>query len=336
MPAPGRLEGSARPHLVEVRVTFAAMGSAVTLAVRAAPGQEAEAREALAREMAWFREVHRRLSRFEADSELSRLNRHAGRWCVVSPVLFSALRAARAAWEATGGLFDPSVLPALERWGYDQDWRALRRGGGAPDGRHAPVPDGPGGAEGEVRRARGSQAPPFSLDPAIGAVRLEEGVRLDLGGIVKGLAADTSVRRLMRRFPAALVDAGGDIAAAARPGLPPWRIALPAGLGPGAGVVRVRRAGVATSATARRWWGPLGPAHHLIDPRTGRPAASGVTLVTVVAPSAAEAEVLAKAILIAGPQEAHRLLCRRPPAEARWRLASGEVGACRRRPSRCG
>lgn len=320
---------------MEVRLTFAAMGSAVTLVVRAAPEKEAEARQALTREMEWFGAVQRRLSRFEADSELNRLNRNAGRWCVVSPLLFAALRAARAAWEATGGLFDPSVLPALERWGYDRDWRALRREAGAPHGRQAPVPAGPGEAGGAAGRARGSQAPPFSLDPAIGAVRLEEGVRLDLGGIVKGLAADASLRRLMGRFPAALVDAGGDIAAAARPGLPRWRIALPAGLGPRPGAIRVRRGGVATSATARRWRGPLGPAHHLIDPRTGEPAASGVTLVTVAAPSAAEAEVLAKAILIAGPQEARRLLCRRPPAEARWRLASGEVGACSC-PSRCG
>ena len=326
MPAPGGRDGEPAGGAVEVRLTFAAMGSAVTLVARAPGHGEADAVEALEQEMAWFRQVERRLSRFDPASELSRLNARGGRWCVVSPLLFSALEAALAAWEATGGLFDPAVLPDLERWGYDRDWRTLVRA--APAG-------GPPRAMPGPRPGQGASTPPYELDPAVSAVRLREGVRLDLGGIVKGLAADTSARRLARRFPAALVDAGGDVAALAAPGWPPWRIAPPARLGEPSGMLHVRRGGVATSATARRWWGPLGPAHHLIDPRTGAPAASGVELVTVAAPTAAAAEVLAKVILIAGPSAVDEHLRVRVPFEARWRTASGEVGR-RRWNSRCG
>lgn len=331
MPAPAVREVLSSGALVETRVGFPAMGSTIGLAVRTPPGLAEQARRALEAEMRWFREVERRLTRFDPGSELSRLNRQAGRWCIVSPLLFSALVAARRAWEATGGLFDPAVLPALERWGYDRDYRSL---GAAREDDTAPCealePEGwPARATRPRARLGAPREPPFELDPAVGAVRLREGMRIDLGGIVKGLAADTCVRRLMRRFPAALADAGGDIAAAARPGLPPWRIALPEELeGAGVRVLRVRRGGVATSATARRWVGPLGPAHHLIDPRTGAPARSGVKTVTVASVSAARAEVLAKAILIAGPREASRLLGHRPPAEAWWLLEGGEVGTC--------
>lgn len=335
MPVPGPRDPGVAFEGVEVRLAFPAMGSRFTLAVRARADQADAARRALLAEMNWLREVERRLSRFDPKSELSQLNRRPGQWCVVSPLLFSALQAAARAFEMTAGLFDPSVLGALEWWGYDRDFEQLRREG--PHGR-APArgKDEPPAPTAVPRRvppaAPGSGAGasmPFLLDPVVRAVRLAEGVRIDLGGIVKGLAADTVVARLSQRFPAALADAGGDVAAAAAPGMPLWRIQLPLPAWHVPRVLRVRRGAVATSAVQRRWWGPRGPAHHLIDPRTRAPASSGVRLACVAARSAAEAEVLAKVLVIAGPDTAIPLLRLRAPAEAWWQLESGEVGTHR-------
>lgn len=312
------------------------MGSVITLAVRgrlpgglrersALPGDHVpvaeRARRLLLREAGRWVEAERRLSRFNPESELCRLNGQAGRWCVVSPLLFQALAAAARGYRLTGGRFDPGVLDALERWGYDRDF-ALLRAGPVP----AAAPPAGSRMDSEPTRQRDPAEAPFELDPVLQAVRLRPGVRVDLGGIAKGLVADATLRRLLGSFEAALVDAGGDIAAAAGPGLSPWRVALPFR---GEGVpaaIRLRRGGVATSATARRWNGPQGPAHHIIDPFTGRPANRGVRAVTVVARSATVAEVLAKALLIGGPADGPGLVEGAPGRVAAFmQLDSGKV-----------
>ena len=312
-------------HMVEVRIAFAAMGTRFALAVRTGPQRAGEARRALEAAARWVRQVELRLSRFDPHSELSRLNAGAsGCWQVVSPLLFSALQAAEQARRLTGGLFDPAVLDALTRWGYDRDWRTLQSTRGRPALR-APSPAAAAahGARQKPSRPQpaGAGGAPFQLDPLVRAVRLGEGVHLDLGGIVKGLTADTVVARLRGRFEAVLADAGGDIAAWSAPGLPPWRVALPASLaGEGGGLVHLRAGGVATSATTvRRFCGPLGPGHHLIDPRTGSPSQSGVEVACVAARSAALAEVLAKAVVVGGFPEARPALERSAPVLAWWR-----------------
>lgn len=328
--------------LLEARLTLRAMGTVVTLVGRRPlwsgrapgglarapdPGAAVRARRVLMREARWWVEAERRLSRFNPQSELCQLNRQAGRWCVVSPLLFQTLQAAAWAYRQTRGRFDPAVLDALERWGYDRDYALLAR---PCDSGNSLAPD-PGPAR-EVACRASSRQPPFELDPVILAVRLRSGVRLDLGGIAKGVAADLSASRLQDAFEAVLVDAGGDIAAVAAPGMPPWRIAL-AVRGPGVPrAVWVRRGGVATSSTARRWNGPLGPAHHLIDPSTLCPANRGVRAVTAVASSAAGAEVLAKALAIAGPEGASELVASWPAKAAAFvQLDDGrvEVYRCR-------
>ncbi len=320
--------------LLEARLTLRAMGTVVTLVGRRplwggrAPGSLARAprsaaairaRRALMREARWWVEAERRLSRFNPQSELCQLNEQAGRWCVVSPLLFQTLQAAARGYRRTGGRFDPAVLDALERWGYDRDYAMVVRSFGSEE-RPAPGPAR------ELPCRERSHHPPFELDPVILAVRLRSGVRLDLGGIAKGVAADLSARRLQGAFEAVLVDAGGDIAAVAPPGMPPWRIA-PAVRGPGVpDALCIRRGGVATSATARRWNGPLGPAHHLIDPSTLCPANRGVRAVTAVAGSAASAEVLAKALAIAGPEGASELVAAWPARVAAFvQLDDGRV-----------
>lgn len=227
-------------------------------------------------------------SRFLPTSDISRLNRADGAWTHVAPATMTLLEQAQVGWHVTGGRFDPTVLPALEAAGYDatfDDVAARTPDAGLPDRRTGPAP-GLGGLELDVERHR---------------ARLPVGVRVDPGGIGKGLAADMVVADLVAAGAAgAMANLGGDLRVA---GLSSdsagWCIeaTLPGRSG-GMSVV-VADGGVATSTPAlRRWDHGAGPAHHIIDPTTGRPAADAAHNALVVAGTAWFAEVLATALVL--------------------------------------
>jgi len=240
----------------------------------------------------WFHRYEAMLTRFDPASPLSQLNRMSGRWVVVPPLLYRAIRKALWAADLTGGLFDPTILPALVAAGYGRSFEQ-----GPTEAR----PTSPAGRWREVR-----------LGP--GAVWLPPGVALDLGGIGKGLAADLALRRLLReqrRRPggphSCLVNAGGDIALWSAPGEEPWTITVddPFGSPSPVAAFSLYAGAVATSSRlGRRWAG----GHHLIDPRTGRPCESSLVSATVFAPSAALADVLAKVCILLGQGHAPALL----------------------------
>ncbi len=137
----------------------------------------------------------------------------------------------------------------------------------------------------------------MAIDRANGLIRLDPGVKLDLGGIAKGYAADRALAILARLGPA-LVDAGGDIAVAGKP----WPVGVETSLGPL--TLELSDGALATSGRdRRRWRASDGERHHLIDPATGRPAEGDLLRVTALAATAVEAEVLAKALFLAGDAE---------------------------------
>jgi len=278
----------------------------------AVPPQQARAAESSADAvLAFLREVDTRLSRFRPESELCTLNRAAGGWFVASPLLFEAVEAAVQGAHASGGLFDPALLPQLEALGYDRDFDLIARGEsatGQPAGTFAP------GAWRDIELEAGGRR-----------IRLPRGLRLDLGGIAKGWAADVAIERLCAPFAHALVNVGGDLRlrGGPQPGAswtagirdPRSAAADEAGetngdAGPHAAVVTFSRGGLATSGAVRRWWRQGGlRRHHLLDPRSGLPmplwieAADGDQLIataTALAPTAARAEVAAKVALLRG------------------------------------
>lgn len=264
------------------RVAFAAMGTTVSLLL---PRDDAAAGEDLARDL--FEEWERTLSRFRPQSELSRLNARAGETVAVSPLLCEVLAAALAAAAATGGLYDPTLLHQIVAVGYARSFDELPRAQG-------PLLDLAALRPGGDWRA-------VEFDPAARTVRLPRGAGLDFGGIAKGMAVDAALARLRARgIAAALVNAGGDLAVF---GLPPgadaWTIAVPGKDAQRS--VPLRRGALATSGIARRHW-RQGDAerHHLLDPRTGMPAASGLWSVTAVAERCAQAEVAAKVAFVLG------------------------------------
>jgi len=234
------------------------------------------------------------LSRFRPESELSLLNASAGQPFAASAVLFEAVSTALGAAVATGGLFDPTLLPDLVRIGYDRSFDDL--GSEQPGTLARPV----GG--GAWRR--------IELDRESRSIVLPRGAALDLGGIAKGMAVDAALERLGEIGVAnALVSAGGDLAVR---GLPPGLGSWPVAVGEDAATtLPLVRGALATSGRSRRAW-KQGAAdrHHLLDPRTGEPARSGVREVTVAAVTCAQAEAAATAIFVLGPRLAAELVAR--------------------------
>jgi thiamine biosynthesis lipoprotein len=270
-----------------------AMGSVAQLVVGdAPPGVVDWAFEEIERlEQSW--------SRFRDTSELSILNASPGRAVEVSPRLWSALTRCEELWRATHGAFDPTILEALEEWGYDRSFEVVRAANAA---RSAPS---------------SARVPGWSLvrlDTEARTVRLMGGVRIDLGGIGKGLAADLVATGLVDRGAAsACVALGGDIRVAGRsPEDPGWSVPVEdAALGMETFTTDVKEGALAMSTTLlRRWRRGSAEVHHIIDPADGRPAHSGLVAAVVSAPQAWWAEGLAKAAIVEGRYGGEALLRR--------------------------
>lgn len=216
-----------------------------------------------------FQARDRQFSRFRDDSELSRVNRTSREVLTVSKTFGQMVERALAAASATRGLVDPTLASALTAAGYDRDFDELE-----PRAEVARA-----GAPGRWRAVR-----------MVGRLLIRPvGLELDLNGVVKGQTVDEAVGLLSGD---GFVNAGGDYA-----GRGEHDVALPGG-----DSVRVTHGGLATSGTTKRRWLRAGTwQHHLIDPRSGRPAESPWTDVTVNAGTCLQADVAAKAAFLLGP-----------------------------------
>jgi thiamine biosynthesis lipoprotein len=235
-------------------------------------------------------ELEQRWSRFLGTSEVSSLNRDAGSPQQVSADTYELVSKAVTAWRITHGLFDPTVGTALSAHGYDRDFSSIIADTPAPEGPPSPCPT----------PAR------MELDPILRTITLPLGVSFDPGGIGKGLAADLTATALHEAGAAgALVNVGGDLRVVGEPPSPEgWALTVPDPIHSGAELLRLalHHGAVATSSRLiRRWRTSAGEAHHLIDPRTGRPADTDVVAVTVVAGEAWWAEAWTKALFLRGP-----------------------------------
>ena len=287
----------------EFDLTFEAMGSEIRLLIgeplRDDLPRPAEIAE---RARAYVEEFDARLSRFRPDSELCRLNADPRTAVPVSPLLRSALAAGLWAARRSDGLVDPTLVGQIEAAGY----RESRRG-------QAPAPLAQALATAPERRV--ARPLPGSRWAEIvvgdGFVRRPAGVRFDSGGSGKGLCAD-AVAHMLEGYSRFVVDCGGDMhvgGPAARRA--PYEVEIEHPLSGGlAAKVPVGAGGIATSGLSSRIWRRPdgGFAHHLLDPSTGEPAWTGIVTATALAPTALEAETLAKAAFLSGAPGARRLL----------------------------
>ena len=238
-----------------------------------------------------------RLTRFSDRSDLAHLNASASPAPEVRPTLGALLAWGRTAAELTDGIVDVTLLEA----------RLRAEAGPSGNRTQAGEADALGRSWSMRTHRRGA------------SIARSPGFRFDLDGVGKGWLADRAVA-LLDHQPAAAVDADGDIAISLYYG-ETWRFGIASPVDGAADLATLELSGLAphgrqsfglaTSGTSiHRWRSPSGDSHHLIDPRTGRPAVTDIVQATVLAASAAEAEAFAKAVVILGSHDSLRLLDR--------------------------
>ncbi|MEK7130305.1 MAG: FAD:protein FMN transferase [Patescibacteria group bacterium] len=275
---------------------FKAMGTDIFAAINCGDKKYAELEfENIKSEISVF---ENRFSRFKKDSELSKLNKSAGGFFQASDEMIELLLCAKEAYEITNGIFDPAVLPILEKIGYNQDFDKIKEG---------------------IKKISKKQIqkdfsnlPKFEdivIDNRNKIVKLPQGVKIDLGGIAKGFIIDRIVMRLRNKFENFWISAGGDMYLFGRDSENKnWQVGVQNPLEHSQDIlflnIPTRGAAAATSGITKRK-GKSGNFvwHHLIDPRTGLPADNDILAATVIADSVWQADVLAKTALILGKKE---------------------------------
>ena len=251
-------------------------------------------------------------------SELSRVNQNAGiRPVAVSGELITVLRRALFFADITDGAFNPAIGPLVKLWGIGAE--------------KARLPE-----EHEIAAALPlTNHRDVEVDEANRTVFLKhEGMSLDLGGIAKGYAADELAGILkeagVRR---AVIDLGGNIYAhGSKTAKQKWRIGIQNPLSPRGEYLAVEEAAdktLVTSGVYERFFEKDGIRyHHILDPKTGYPADSGLLSVTVIAESSLDADALSTSLFVLGYDRGAGLLSRFPGAEAVFVFSDASMKRC--------
>jgi thiamine biosynthesis lipoprotein len=263
------------------------------------------ARQAASAAYARIAQLDDMMTDYRSTSELMQLCQKAGKGAIhVSDDLFTVLAYAQEISNRSDGAFDISVGPLV------QLWRLAHRTQIVPDR-----------AKIEQARALVGYAA-IHLDPNRHTVRLgKQGMRLDLGGIAKGYAADEALRVLRERgIHSALVAAGGDVAAGdAPPGKRGWKVGIAPLKDPSSApslFLSLANSAVSTSGDAEQHVIIDGKRYsHIIDPTTGTPLV-GRRSVSVIAPRGITADSLTKVISVLGPVRGFAIIDKVPGAAA--------------------
>ncbi|MFN4296284.1 MAG: FAD:protein FMN transferase [Brevundimonas sp.] len=277
----------ARPSGAVLVLAGEAMGTSWTVRAVGDPADGPRLTAAVREEIA---RVDEQMSHWRADSALSRFNAASGCEAHALPRPFAeVLGYALSLAQETDGAFDPTLGALVNLWGF------------GPPGPRADVP-----ADAEIEAAR-----------TIGGwQRLQQdsdarwiqpgGLRLDLSGVAKGFAVDAVSERLTAEgAPHHLVEIGGELrGCGVKPDGRPWWVELeqPPGLDAPRMLAALHGLSVATSGDQVRVFEHDGRAFsHTLDGRTGRPVDNGVASVSVLHPSAMQADALASALTVMGP-----------------------------------
>ncbi len=253
-------------------------------------------------------QAEKRFSRFNPDSEISRLTAQSGGWVSVSSPTYDLLHDAVIAFQTTEGLFNPFLGNAMQAIGYDRSFEKIRSGpakSAMAKKQDAPTTEP---AEGKIE-----------MNPNRQTVRLEQGIALDLGGLAKGWTAQRAADRLMAQgVVSGLIDAGGDIVLwGNEPEQGLWGIGAADPLGGLEDIAVLWCEGLTAMATSsvvkRSWQRERETVHHIIDPRTGEPAVSDLLQVTVLSRDLVTSEQYAKCLIVLGSMKGFSWLAERRP-----------------------
>lgn len=292
--------------------TKVALGSPITLTLVTRSRQPPT--ELFARLWRQIFGFERQFSRFIPESELSQFNRSAGSRQPISSELRAILMACQEMGEQTSGVFNPFVLPALQRHGYKQS---------AVPGYEQDYVD---------NHSLKSVVPLGRLELGDTWACIPYGTAIDLGGIGKGYLADLLADKLdAENLAGYWISLGGDMVCAGHDEHEQsWQVSIQSAVStekPAPDVIRgtSNRIAIATSGTLHRTTKQQGSktTHHLIDPRSGQPADTDVILATIIDMSCMRADVLASCAVIVGSQLAADYLRRRHVAGAYIQSSGG-------------
>ncbi len=273
-------------HSLRVETHREIMNTDILCEILFPEAKRALATEKTARVFDLLRTFEARYSRFKKDNDLWQFNHSQSR--ELNLEFFNLLQAAVYFYHQTDGLFDPSILPALEQEGYAS----------------APY---------QGTTLTKSMFSELQLDTATRRAQKPATLFIDLGGIGKGFVVDQAVLYLNKHFENFLIDGGGDVYARGvnkKEGYPYWAIEVehPISGNPPVALLILSDMAVATSGRNRRHWKKNGSEkHHLIDPATQRSARTDFLSVSVIAGSTVSADVLAKTLFIAGEDRGPKL-----------------------------
>jgi FAD:protein FMN transferase len=291
---------------------FRAMGCRISVML---DSDDSGANSALDEVPNWFETWEGSLSRFRMDSELSRVNQNPDVWQEVSQTFWQVLQTSIEMEQYSSNLITPAILPALERAGYGMSFASEAMIS------YPPVID-----EDPILFDLSS----LETRPDTHEIRMPYGMRLDFGGTAKGWAAQQTMQRLSAYGPV-MVNAGGDISISApHTDGSPWQIGIIDPLQPEMDLVRlsVPCGGVATSGKDYRKWIQDGVLqHHIIDPRTGKPASTDILTASVYASNVLEAEAAAKVLFILGSEDGSQWLMDHPQIAGLLVMDDGTVRA---------
>ena len=279
------LSGEAEP----AQVQFFSMDTVMSIRVYDGGGEDAiqAARQEVER-------LDKLLSRTTTDSEISALNSHAGDGTLVSmePEVIQLLAFAQSISQLLPGDFDITIAPVMDAWGF------------TGEARH--VPD-----QAELAQAMALvDSEQLLVDEQENTARLAQaGMAVDLGAVAKGYAAGQAEAVLRERgITSALLNLGRNITLiGTKPDGTPWRVGVadPADESSSLCVLELSDQTASTSGGYERWFEEDGVRyHHIIDPKTGYPAQSGLLSVTVISPDPVLADALSTALFVAGPEAA--------------------------------
>ncbi len=298
-PPPAQVDVPVALQRKVVSASYKAMGT--TIDMRAFTDREVAARAAMDDAYAEIKRLEAMMTTWNEASEVSKINAAAGGAAVtVSDDLLEVLKASKMIHTESKGVFDITFYALKGLWRFDQDLVAELPSDDAIKAR-LPLVD----------------ASKLELDPKSKTARLPtKGMAINLGGIAKGYAVDRAASVLAKHgFTDVVVQAGGDLLVRGRKGQDPWRVGIRDPRGPEGdyfALAPITDAAFSTAGDYERFFVKDGVRyHHILDPRTGRPA-TACRSVTVFAPDALTADQLDDAIFILGPVEGMKLVDARP------------------------
>jgi len=274
------------------QLEFKALGTDVYLQlVLSSDGQKPKAKLALEKIKRLYQEQEKIFSRFNPDSELSKINRKLGVYQKASNSLVYLAKRALYYNRESHGIYDPRIIEILEAIGYREDFKKINFSREMQPSRLTPIQE------------------PLSKDLKVKKQKVFFNKRMDFSGIAKGYVTDLAVKALKKdSWKNFLVDSGGDLYAAGKnPAGETWKIAIEE-IPEEKIVFAIKNKGIATSGITRKKW-QLGDKffHHLVNPKNPANFSFRIKTVSVIANSTELADGKAKVLLIMGAKQGKRL-----------------------------